>query len=569
MPRQKLKLVSAPPELINPVEWSVSNLLAPRSYVRGGNIRLEPWQAQIAMDWFNYPGSIFGLMCSSGSGKTALATTLLFYIMDIVKHDFLLAYPTQNLWFRDKKNKFIPMLEANPELSRRIGLDRNTPFPHPVFNFKGGAASVGWAGSEGTMQGDHLPFVFGEEVDQMSSLLDEDSNPLDNLEHRTVNWSHLSRVFFSSTPLDESSSNIYRIFKLGDQREFVVKCVHCDKEDFFTFENMNVHDGSFWCKLCGARLLDDERFKMLSSGLWVPMCESPVSPRHRTYHLSQFCSRFVPVDRIFAAYKSQTWAMFSKSALGMPYILIGNSGLEKSALKRLYKPNKFSDVRPEQVTCGVDVGKHEIYYVIDGWYNNEEHQRTLRASFIARVSEDPFDLQPWEQLRKLTNEYGVNMIFIDGSYDEDVVRNALTTVYKSDFARERAFLIKGDRAGSRADYDSFIRPNRTRSAGEMQILQINTHLIKSQLVGLMQDLSNDYIETVRISADHRKVAPGFKEHLTSEHLVKIHGAYQWVVKYSGKPNHFWDCKVYSWAARRQLLSRGKTVDIPAQNDLFV
>lgn len=565
-------------------EWVHERLRLPSTSARPGPMVLEPWQLQVADNLFTLPG-VHALMIASGAGKTTLEVALVLYIRECMDGDIQLVYPTDTLWRRDLITKWMPILNASPGVREHYRLTPSGDLPDENIRHRRGNIVVGYSTSRASMQGNHLPHIFGDELDEFK--WPEDGDPVDNMLQRTVTFRGREHIFLPSTPKALSPADlsdadlesmdprdvaiarahgIYRWFLKGDQRRQLCPCYHCNEP--FYIEWSQVADGMLHCPHCTRGISTRQRDEMLEAAELTPTAD-PRAPDTYSYHVSQMASRLVSLESTCTDFKRYTLSMFHQQCLGWPY-QYGSSavGVEPHQLEPLLKPERRT--RPECITVGCDVGAREIWYMVQGWWDGERYSEIWETDRIARSVSNRLDLKPFGELRRRLAKYRPQMVMIDANYDMDVVCDAARKIWAGEMSRDvpRFAPIVGDtRTPSKINYETYIDPNRRRLTHGVMGYRLNTQRIKDDLSDWTADaLAGEDIWRI-VEPD---VPADILDQLTAEHKINESGEWMWVPKTPSADNHLLDCRIYGMAARRHVgdAGVGARLEIPADTGRF-
>jgi len=148
-------------------------------------------------------------------------------------------------------------------------------------------------------------------------------------------------------------------WNLSDQKEWFIKCPHCQKEQILTWNtedsrrmSINIETREFVCKKCGGVLSDDDR----RDGRWVKKTNKPV--KWSGYHVSLLMSPRHSAGDIIDKYNEvllgkQTMDYFYNKVLGLPYAGGGNSVTQETILGRVTNEKNLYKGR---MVIGVDTG---------------------------------------------------------------------------------------------------------------------------------------------------------------------------------------------------------------------
>lgn len=240
--------------------------------------------------------------------------------------------------------------------------------------FKGGGGlDMGSAQSPSSLRSDSKQVLIIDEVDSAPELLTTgEGNYVDVAGGRTEAFLWRRKIMRFSTPTTWDKSLIYKLFLLGDQREYYVPCKRCGKHFYMEFKQLvpEYKKGFLelaWlkCPHCDEPHFNSDKTEMLKIGkaFWNPEARSSNKYR-RSYHISKY---MVPVGlaswtNIYAEYLKAQKAgpdgmrTFVNLQSGLPYKPTGSRpNLDKvMELKGAYRSRDI----PYGVlflTCAMDV----------------------------------------------------------------------------------------------------------------------------------------------------------------------------------------------------------------------
>lgn len=160
----------------------------------------------------------------------------------------------------------------------------------------------------------------------------------------------------------------------SDQKEWFIKCPHCDKQQYMTWdtgkaENMSVDidKGIFVCKSCRGELSDTDR----AIGQWVPRVfkdkeGNVIKKKYSGYHISLLMAPWVSAKEVVAKYQDpeESAEHFYNTVLGEPYIGEGNK-LVFGHISQNLTTSMIAPDASELMVMGVDTGLR-LDYVMGG-----------------------------------------------------------------------------------------------------------------------------------------------------------------------------------------------------------
>jgi phage terminase large subunit GpA-like protein len=199
----------------------------------------------------------------------------------------------------------------------------------------GGGLTMGSAQSPASLRADSIQMLVIDEVDSAPEMLRTgEGNYVDVASGRTEAFLWKKKIMRFSTPTTWEASLIFKLFKLGDQREYYVPCKRCKKHFYMQFEMLVPEYKAGYlelawlkCPHCDEPHFNHDKTEMLKIGnaFWHPESK-PMYKDRRSYHISKL---MVPVGlatwtNVYNAYiKAQStpggMRTFYNLQLGLPY----------------------------------------------------------------------------------------------------------------------------------------------------------------------------------------------------------------------------------------------------------
>jgi phage terminase large subunit GpA-like protein len=262
-----------PPEKLTLSAWAEANfVLASGSSARPGRFRLWPFQKEI-LDVIGDP--LIERVVVMKSTRVGLTKSLVAAIGATAATDpcaIILLMPTDDDCRGISVDEIEPAFDQSPALKGLLGTGRtdgrNTLTVKTLAG--GGSLKILAARSPRNLRRHDAKKLFVDEVDAFEMTVEGD--PLILAEKRTLAHSD-RKIVVGSTPTNEDSSVINRLYLESDQRIFEVPCVHCGAYFEILWEHIvwpadDPSDVACACPQCGVLL--EERFKseMVANGRW-------------------------------------------------------------------------------------------------------------------------------------------------------------------------------------------------------------------------------------------------------------------------------------------------------------
>lgn len=543
---------------------------------------------------------------SAQSGKTDTVLDIIGQKLDQKPAPLLYVGPSKEFNTDQFEPRLVEMFDQVATLSRKVSRSKRSK---KTLKFVAGVrVRLAHAGSSTALKSDPAAMAFVDEYDEMRANLKGQGDPLGLVEARGETYADFVTVItstpgrgFAETEIDavsglefwkvgdpeEIDSPIWLLWQEGTRHHFAWPCPHCNEyfvpmQKHLAWEGKDRNVGSpadasrtayLQCPYgCADPILDHlhkedmtERGVMIAPGQTIEDAFADTNvPDTSTYSQwsSGLCSPFKTwgdrAEQILTAIysgeldKRQT---ATNAYFGELFIPIGGDVPEWEEVRRLKLPYAEHTVPAGvlAVTCGVDVQKNRLVYVVRGWGKRQESWLITKGEIWGATADDTVWTQLFEDV--LSARYGgmhIMRTFVDAGFrpgKKDVVpehkvyefaRRHGRTVYATKGFDTRPTPLSVNRidvkaSGSRAKYG-------------LDLVRLSTDFFKSwvherlrwpedQQGGwhLFETIDEDYCRQI-VSEARAKKPKG--------------GGSTWIVK--SKNNHFLDCEALSFAAAYML-----------------
>ena len=214
---------------------------------------------------------------SSQIGGTECGLNWIGYIIHRAPGPCLIVQPTTDMAKRLSKQRIDPLIEACPELRRKVkdkratakGAGTNTVLQK---EFPGGYLVMTGANSAVGLRSMPVRFLFLDEVDGYPLDVDGEGDPVNLAIARTRTYPQ-RKVFMASTPSLTGRSRIERHYEESDQRVYEVPCPHCREFQPLEFVQLRWEKGralaaQYHCRACSRVIEERSKTQMLADGRW-------------------------------------------------------------------------------------------------------------------------------------------------------------------------------------------------------------------------------------------------------------------------------------------------------------
>jgi phage terminase large subunit GpA-like protein len=491
------------------------------------------------------------VMKSAQVGWTEILGNVVAYHIDRDPSPILLVQPTLEMAEAWSKDRLAPMVRDTPALKDRIKDARSRDSGNTLLHktFPGGHITIAGANSPSGLASRPIRIVLCDEVDRYPVSAGTEGDPISLARKRsTTFWNR--KLLLGSTPTVKGQSRIEAAFESSDQRHYLVPCPHCEifdrlRWDFVKWPEDEPRLAYYVCPHCGGVIADTDKVRMLAKGRWEATAEFRGTAG---FHINELYSPWVSFGDTAAAFMEakkrpetlQTWV---NTSLGETWVEKGDAPTPEkvAAMRRDYALGDVPDgVRV--LTCGVDVQKNRLIYVVRGW------GRGMAAWLVdfGTLWGETDQPEVWQTLAGvLGNDYqghSVRLMLVDSGFRPD-------RVYEFARRNQNAQPSKGSEALSApvrmSKVDVSLR-GRVIKSGQA-LWHVDTGYFKTLIHGRIE-WPEDQEGAWHLPAN---VPDDYCRQLVSESKIVLpSGKSIW--KRHDRENHAFDCEVYAAAAAKIL-----------------
>jgi phage terminase large subunit GpA-like protein len=318
-----------PPSL---AQWIEKNVRLPEGTAAvPGRITLHPYQVGWCDALADPAVERVTIIKSARVGYTTCLTGLIAYHVMEDPASVLCLLPTQ----ADCRDFIVSDIEAtfdgSPALAGRLSgpkkggdrINRNT-ITHRLF--RGGSLKIVAGKAPRNLRRHSARVLLVDEADGIEASAEGD--PISLAERRTMSFAN-RKIICGSTPLDEATSPIARLFSQSDQRIWEVPCPHCRAFAELQWSAIEWPDGrpeqAAWrCPSCHQLVGAEHRARMASAGRWRAL--RPDVLGHAGFRISALASLLpgaawgkLAAEYLSAKDDDATLRVFQNTVLGLPW----------------------------------------------------------------------------------------------------------------------------------------------------------------------------------------------------------------------------------------------------------
>lgn len=520
-----------------------------------GPIKLAPYMREVA-DAIGDP-AVERVTClkSARIGWTTLMGGAVAHFMVRDPCRVLTLWPTES----DARGWIVsdlePIFEDSPALRDKL------PMPHPGRSDRttllhrigenGAALTVVGAGAPRNLRRHSARVLIVDEADACLELSEGD--PISLAIQRTLSFPD-RKILVGSTPLDEATSHVCRLYAQSDQRVFEVPCPDCGAFSEVRWADIewpeDRPDCAGWrCPHCRTLVAEKHKARMVQRGRWRAL--RPEITGHRGYRINALVSNLphatwakLAAEFLRAKDDPTTLRVFVNTILGEPWREDEGGGLDESALAARVEDFDHVPADVLALTLGVDVQADRLEATLCGW--SRDNVCYVLTHVVLWGTTDSEDSEVWHELDGLLRQRWPHpnggQLKIDAAAIDagDGGRFDVVSAFAAPRLRHRVFAIKGASGFARSAIA------RARTKGRPLFI-VGVDALKARLFDKLTAGT-----AIRFSRD----LPGeWFEQLTSERRVVRMARGKPTVRFEripGKDAEALDCMVYATAARAAL-----------------
>lgn len=203
------------------------------------------------------------------------------YFTHLDPSPMLYVMPTINMAKSFSKQRISTLFSESPALKNVLKDPRSRDSGNTTLekSFPGGDMAIIGSNAPSELASRPRRLLMFDEVDRFPPSAGTEGDPISIGKARTITFSNW-KILYVSSPTDESTSRIYRLYLNGDQRRWNMPCMHCGNLHVWSFAHVQWpgrgSDGAqepegaeYICPHCGAA--NDERLRQraIRRGAWI------------------------------------------------------------------------------------------------------------------------------------------------------------------------------------------------------------------------------------------------------------------------------------------------------------
>ena len=225
-----------PPEQITVSEWAETyRVLDSRSSAMPGawTNSMTPYLVGVMDEFNNYETEEIIFCKPTQVGGTEALQNMIGYIVMQEPAPTMIVYPTDVQAKSLSENRLQPMMNATPELRKRIR-DGSSVLE---LQFEGMYLTLVGSNSPSSLASKPIRFLMMDEVDKYPGASNKEADPIKLARERTKTF-HNKKIYITSTPTLKNG-HIWKAKENADiEKHFFVPCPHCGEYIEFVFSNV-------------------------------------------------------------------------------------------------------------------------------------------------------------------------------------------------------------------------------------------------------------------------------------------------------------------------------------------
>lgn len=329
----------------------------------------------------------------------------------------------------DKQGKSLSETRLQPSIDESPTLSKEKPtnidkYKLTEMHFKRCTGWIVGSNSPANLSQRGVTILVCDEIDKWPGASKKEAGALELVMERTKDRRNRKHLLSSTPTID--SGQIWKEFKLGDQRYYFVPCPHCGEMQTFKMKQIRwsedakfeegwdfakVRQTAFYeCEKCEGQIQDGHKPDMLRRGQWRPTA-SGKEPQRRSYHLNAIYPEWITFADIAVKFleskgDAEKFQGFVNSWLAEPFYAYGDTVDQEARLLEM-RDKEAPETVPEGYKAIVfcDVQRDRIYFVARAHAKNRD-SRQLAYGCVPGL----------EEVEVAVSKFEPAAIFVDARY---------------------------------------------------------------------------------------------------------------------------------------------------------
>ena len=296
---------------LKPSEWAEKHIIMPEPYAGPLRYKMTPYTREIIdCGAEDHPARRIAVMKGAQIGLSA--TVIMALLQWIIRENpantfFTVGSPELVDLSSEKFDLSVDRSGTRPYLKSQIKrISHNkTGDTNIKKDFAGGYIKICTGNNHKNWRDVTLKYLILDDVETLKGATKQAGDMLDLIEQRVSAYYGREKIYYISTPEEDSTSIIKPLYLLGDQRKYLIPCPVCHEFIELVWQSPDVQGGIVWevdqrgklidnsvgycCQKCAGYFKDNNKNKLLNEGYWHPTAE-PFKKGNYSYHISSLYS---------------------------------------------------------------------------------------------------------------------------------------------------------------------------------------------------------------------------------------------------------------------------------------
>jgi phage terminase large subunit GpA-like protein len=282
-------------------------------------------------------------------------------------------------------------IKAIPRVAERVAKPRSRDARNTINakDFRGGTLFCLTAGTAKNLAETSARYGYFDEIDRAEGNVQQEGDPVKLFENRFATYGRRKKLYYTSSPTLDETSRIKTLYEQGDQRKFLVHCVHCDHPHELVWANLAYDGGeaTMICPECGGVHTERDKTALLASGHWQASTDGD-GGETVSFHISALYAPFgwvswtdlakehAEAKRAMEQGDDEQMQVFYNTRLALPWAVAKATTSAKALKAKAEQEALPSQIVPAWalvVTAAVDTQGDRLEYKAIAWGEGMEH----------------------------------------------------------------------------------------------------------------------------------------------------------------------------------------------------